>query len=117
MMSPAESQGSLVRQARQLWCQGQATSGVRKEATVLRMEHLGGLAPAGRDVRRNGTRWIDARTRPKRMEVERTAQGNFSLSKPYFYILYIRLILGIRGYKKLMGSFYGSDSIGKNETG
>ena len=88
-MSPAESQGSLVRQARQLWCQGQATSGVRKEATVLRMEHLGGLAPAGRDVRRNGTRWIDARTRPKRMEVERTAQGNFSLSKPYFYIFYI----------------------------
>jgi hypothetical protein len=77
----------------------------------------GGLAPAGRDVRRNGTRWIDARTRPKRMEVERTTQGNFSLSKPYFYILYSRLILGIRGYKKLMGSFYSSDSIEKNETG
>jgi hypothetical protein len=51
---------------------------------VSRTEHLGGLAPAGRDVRRNGTRWIDARTRPKRVGVERTAHGNFTLSKPYF---------------------------------
>jgi hypothetical protein len=81
------------------------------------MEHLGRWAPVGRDVRRNETRWIDVRTRPKRMKVERTAQGNFSLSKPYFYILYRRLILGIRGYKKLMRPFYGSDSIRKNETG
>jgi hypothetical protein len=34
-----------------------------------------------------------------------------------FYILYSTLILDIRGYKKLRGSFYGSDSVGKNETG
>jgi hypothetical protein len=34
-----------------------------------------------------------------------------------FYILYRRLILAIRGYKKLRGSFYGPDSVGKNETG
>jgi hypothetical protein len=79
--------------------QGQATSGVRKEATVSRTEHLGGLAPTGWDViRRNGTWWIDARTRPKRMEVERTPQGNFSLSKPYF--LYTLQYVNIR-YKRL----------------
>jgi hypothetical protein len=68
--------------------QSQATSGVKKEATVSRTEHLGGLAPTGRDVIRNGTWWIDARTRPKRMEVERTAHGNFSLYKPYLFIYF-----------------------------
>jgi hypothetical protein len=42
--------------------QGQATSDVRKEVAVSRTEHLSGLAQADRDVRRNGTRWIDPRT-------------------------------------------------------